>query len=150
MNNNFQKIPIQFFYKMLESLEKLEDVNNFEKLTKSLLILLEEEEAKEVQIFYNNVLKSSLKRLGFLKTLQTFQELKNKSNFSGDKYTYSIMINGVKNNKGIGIEQARLLFEEYQEIHPKMELMVINPMLDVCVQLNAFELLEEVRKVAWF
>jgi len=73
-----------------------------------------------------------------------FEKLK-KSIIKPDNFTYTIMINGLKNLKDFDLNIAFQLFEEYK-LFNKPDQIIYNCLLDACVNSNNFEKAREILK----
>lgn len=124
-----------FFNKILDFLSKRK---SFPKFSERLLGVMIKNNTKASLITFNTLLDLYISQKNYTMMWHLFASLVEKNDPKPDNFTYSIMINGVKNMPDQGIERAFELYDEYKVNH-SADLIIANSLLDACVSMNAWD-----------
>jgi len=127
-----------FFNKILDFLSKNQIKG---KLSENLLSIMIKNNIKASLVTFNTLLDLYITQNNYTMANHLFKSLNQKREPCPDNFTFSIMINGVKNMPNASIETAKEYYSQFVTQFG-MDVIILNSFLEVCVTLGDFEQLD--------
>ena len=124
-----------FFNKILDYINK-KSCNL--RITEYILNIMITNKIKASLVTFNTLLDLYIRKGDYKMTWHLFDTLASLRDPAPDNFTYSIMINGIKNMEKPDLNKALELFEIYKKTN-KPDLIIYNSLLDVCISCRKFE-----------
>lgn len=127
-----------FFNKLIDFASKNDCLDLAELILENMLQM----DISPTIVTYNTLIYSYFKHNIPRKAWAIFEQLK-VSNNKPDNFTYTTMINGIKNSEGFDLLLAFQLFEEYKQFN-RPDQIIYNCLLDACINSCNFEKAREI------
>lgn len=131
-----------FFNKILDYINKQYcDI----KITEYILNIMISNGIKASLVTFNTLLDLYIKKNDYKMAWHLFDALVISKNPAPDKFTYSIMINGIKNMKEPNFSKAIELFEVYKQTNTS-DVIIYNSLIDLCIMCKQFDYVDSILK----